>query len=496
MALILRTQSYRKQAPATPLECRFDRRGGSIGRAAGNDLELPDPGKYISRNHSKIDFADGRYVLMDLGSNPSWVNERPLGGGKSAVLADGDRLLIGDYVLEVEIGEAPGAVVPLFAPESSPGLPFQAQPAAAPSPHAAPAFELEPDELALADILDIDGGAAPRSGVSADDPLGLNLLAPAALTPAAPGPAPFRGSESDHLAPQFAPMDGAAFAGATIPAAKAVPAISAAPFVPAAPASAPTPAPGSGSRMLIPDDYDPLADLLAPRAPAPAPFPAPPTAYSPAPLAAPAAQPAVPGAGADHDAALLQALLRGLGVPGVRPARSALETAELVGAMLREAVGGTMAVLQARSMTKRESRLDMTVLGAQANNPLKFFPDAEGALAQMLTNAMAGYMPPLKSIGSAFEDLKAHELAVIAGMRAALAGVMGRFNPALVEARMEPAGVMDKMLQAGRKARMWDQMVALYAELQREADDDFQQLFGERFSAAYEEQIERLQKGK
>jgi FHA domain-containing protein/type VI secretion system protein len=60
MPLTLRIQSYRKQPPAQPVERRFDQLGGTIGRAAGNDLELPDPGKYISRNHSKIDFIDGR----------------------------------------------------------------------------------------------------------------------------------------------------------------------------------------------------------------------------------------------------------------------------------------------------------------------------------------------------------------------------------------------------------------------------------------------------
>jgi FHA domain-containing protein/type VI secretion system protein len=180
-----------------------------------------------------------------------------------------------------------------------------------------------------------------------------------------------------------------------------------------------------------------------------------------------------------------------MGLSALQVNRSPAETAELAGAMLREAVSGTMAVLMARAMTKRESRLDMTVLGAQANNPLKFFPDAESALAQMLTNAMSGYMPPVKAIGSAYQDLKAHELAVIAGMRAALKGVMARFDPAQIEAQ-EPEGVMDKMMAAARKARMWDNMKALYGDIVREADDDFQHLFGEKFSAAYEDQIGRL----
>ena len=480
MPLTLRIQSYRKQPPAQPVERRFDQLGGTIGRAAGNDLELPDPGKYISRNHSKIDFVDGRFMLMDLGSNPSWINDRPVGTGKSANLENGDRLLIGDYVLEVEVdnGMAP-PLVPVFQPETSDALPFQAQPASPPSPHAGPAFDELRDTLAGVKILETTGGFDPFAAPSPDDPLGLNIQHKSAandhtasLQSAPQQPLRFRGSEPDHAPPQFIPMP-----GARVPM-----------QAPVIPSAAPAP------QMLIPDDYDPLADFLPPRVNTPAPAPV--QAWQSAPPApAPVAfVPAAPHAAGDQ--LVLQALLRGLGLPNITPAKSPAETAELVGAMLREATAGTMAVLLARAMTKRESRLEMTVLGAQANNPLKFFPDAESALSQMLTNAMSGYMPPVKSIGCAFEDLKAHELAVIAGMRAALDGVLARFNPALIEARMEPAGVMDRMLVVNRKARMWDKMVELYDDILREADDDFQHLFGEKFSAAYEDQIGRLHQNK
>jgi FHA domain-containing protein/type VI secretion system protein len=51
---------------------------------------------------------------------------------------------------------------------------------------------------------------------------------------------------------------------------------------------------------------------------------------------------------------------------------------------------------------------------------------------------------------------------------------------------------MDKMMASSRKAKMWDRLVLLYADISREADDDFQRLFGESFANAYEEQIERL----
>jgi FHA domain-containing protein/type VI secretion system protein len=472
MSLILRIQSYRKEAPEQSVERRFDHLGGTIGRAAGNDLELPDPAKYISRTHCKVDYVDGRYTLVDMGSNPSWVNERPLGPGRTAVLADGDLLIIGDYVLQAALDE-PAALpaAPVFEPDYSPAHPFQAQPAQA-NEELVPEYVNPNDTLSGAKILDTGAGAGMLGAPSADDPLGLNLFAGPDAADSAPA---FRGSEFDHAPPQLAAF---ALEAPALPRAPAAPVMPMATAMPAAPQMA-----SAGAPLLIPDDYDPLADFLPPRVQAPA---APTLAPSLA-VSAPAPRPA-----AAQGDEVLQALLRGLGLPGLKLDRPPAETAELVGAMLREATAGTMDVLMARAMTKRESRLELTVLGAQANNPLKFFPDAKEALAQMLTNAMAGYMPPLKSFGSAFDDLKAHEMAVIAGMRSALAGVLERFNPAVIEHGMEQ-GVMDKMLSAGRKARMWDRMVELYGEIAREAEDDFQRLFGERFSSAYTDQIDRLQ---
>jgi FHA domain-containing protein/type VI secretion system protein len=146
----------------------------------------------------------------------------------------------------------------------------------------------------------------------------------------------------------------------------------------------------------------------------------------------------------------------------------------------------------ARALTKRESHIDMTMIAPRANNPLKFFPDPDSALTQMLSAQIPGYLPPLPAIAGAFDDLKAHELAVIAGMRAALAAVVQRFDPARIEQRLSEPGRLDKLMPAGRKARMWDRLVELYGELARDADEDLQRLFGEKFSGAYEQQVERL----
>jgi type VI secretion system FHA domain protein len=151
-----------------------------------------------------------------------------------------------------------------------------------------------------------------------------------------------------------------------------------------------------------------------------------------------------------------------------------------------------MQTLMARSVTKRESRVEMTMIASNANNPLKFFPDADSALRQMLSQKAGGYMKPVRAFGNAFEDLQAHELAVMAGMRAALAAVLKRFDPQAIEQRLDVPTVMDKMMASSRKAKMWDRLVALYADISREADDDFQRLFGESFATAYEEQVDRM----
>ena len=206
---------------------------------------------------------------------------------------------------------------------------------------------------------------------------------------------------------------------------------------------------------------------------------------------APAPAPARRSGNAADDP-VIRALMRGLGLEELNTRRSAEEIAELAGSMLREATGGTMEVLMGRALTKRESRLDMTMISAQANNPLKFFPDAGSALTQMVGGAMPGYMPAQRAFANAFDDLKAHELAIMAGMRAALTGVLSRFDPAAIEARLQVPTVMDKMLSSNRKAKMWDRMVELYTEMAVEADSDFHRLFGEAFAAAYEEQVERL----
>ncbi len=422
--LVLRVQTYRNQPLAVALEARFTTAGGTVGRAPGNDLVLEDAGKFISRSHAAIGWRGGAFYLTDCGGNPSVVNDRPLGAGAESVVGDGDRIVIGDYVIVAMLVAEPAPSLPVFEPPAP--VPVVPLPLFEPPAQPERARDVGPtDALAGARIL--HGGDAGLG-----DPLGLNLFAAA--------PPVLHGAESDHVAPErqlFA-----------LPAA-------------------------------IPPGYDPMADLLpaAVKTEPPVPAPAPPSRQA-------------------SDSAVLQALLDGLGLPHLRSSRAPEELAREIGQMLRTATAGTMDVLMARALTKRESHIDLTMIAPRANNPLKFFPDADSALTQMLGMPVPGYLPPLAALDGAFDDLKAHEMAVIAGMRAALAAVVQRFDPARIEQRLAEPGRMERLLAGSRKARLWDRLVESYGELARDADEDLQRLFGEKFSVAYEQQVERLRSGR
>jgi type VI secretion system FHA domain protein len=170
--------------------------------------------------------------------------------------------------------------------------------------------------------------------------------------------------------------------------------------------------------------------------------------------------------------------------------------AELAGAMLREATAGTMAALLGRSLTKRESRIDVTMLARQANNPLKFFPDADMALAQMLGRRSSAYLSPVRAFNHAYDDLRAHELAVLAAMRAALQEVLEQVSPRAIEQKLPQDSALDKLFSGSRKARLWDCLVAGHARMSVDANDKFSRSFNEQFALAYEQQMSQIRKAK
>jgi len=191
--------------------------------------------------------------------------------------------------------------------------------------------------------------------------------------------------------------------------------------------------------------------------------------------------------------ALLHALLEGLGLERWPEERKIdAETMRRLGALMRVAVQGTIDLLRARALIKSEVQAQMTMIVSRDNNPLKFSPNAEAALAHLLGPAQRGFMSANAAMEDAYRDLVAHQFGFTAGTRAALADVLGRFDPAKLETRLATKSVFDALLPAHRKARLWDLFTERFAQISAEAEDDFQRLLGKEFLRAYEEQVAKL----
>ena len=212
----------------------------------------------------------------------------------------------------------------------------------------------------------------------------------------------------------------------------------------------------------------------------------------PAPPPAAATAPAATAAPTADTQALLDAFRAGLATPTVQIPALTPELMHLVGQLLHEAAAGTVDLLVARAALKREVRAESTMIVARENNPLKFSPSAEAALGHLLAPPTRGFMAAAPAMRDAYDDLRAHQFGFIAGMRAALEGVLGRFDPAELEGRLTQGSVLQSLLPGSRKARMWEVFVELYAKLRSEASDDFHTLFGKAFLKAYEEHIDQL----
>jgi predicted component of type VI protein secretion system len=200
--------------------------------------------------------------------------------------------------------------------------------------------------------------------------------------------------------------------------------------------------------------------------------------------------PEAPPTSAAHD--LAAALKRGLGVEGgVGPAIGPDE-AQRIGALLRAMTGGTLELLTARMVAKRELGAAATQLRTRENNPLKFSPDVDAALSHLIGPPERGFLDPQSAVQEAFDDLRAHQVALLAGMRAALDSVMSRFDPQALEKRLAPGGALENLIPANRRARLWSSYSDEYARIVAEIEDDFDALLGRAFLKAYQAQLQAL----
>lgn len=506
MAMILHALSLDERALSQPLTARFDVQGGSIGRADHNTLALPDPERVISRIQAEISSSVSgnaqAFTITNVSrANPIVVAGRSLSFGETSPLRHRDVIRIGGYLLEAEIeqpaataGEddhrtvvrtraglrAPAASTPMddpfadllppaaqssgqFGQFAAPAAPAAAKPSVPHDPFARPPPAATPPggdvlaDLAAAqqpgsidDIFGIDSSSA--------DPL-ADFMADTRPRPVAPA-VPF---SRPRLDPVFDIQIDAPPA-ATPP--QAAPAPTAAPAMPAptAPHAVPAAASSATSPAAAP------ATLRPPR---------------PAPAAA-----AATTAGVAVDP-LWAAFCEGAGVQ--MNVRLTPELMRLIGGLLRSAVDGTQQLVTIRAAAKYELRAQVTMIRARNNNPLKFVPDGTAALEQLLQPPMRGFLDGPQAMTDAMNDLVGHSIGTMAGMRAALEGVLDRFTPAELEHKLGTSSMLDSLLPMSRKARLWELYLQHFQLIRSEAQEDFHTLFGKAFLAAYEQQLERLQ---
>ena len=532
MNLVIRALSLNDQPISQTIVGRFGQEGGTIGRSDANTMTLPDPGRQISRLQAEISVQGSGFRARNAGAaNVIFVNGRALALGELHALNDGDELRIGGYALAVQVrGDAAGPGLarrdgvaaydvilgsaaeqrtdPLAvrAPVRAPAPPFGAGAPAGVHPFAdllGPSGDVA--GVGRADPFDF---AQPRAGHGAGapwpadvDPFDDPAPPPQVLVDAAAPPADFDGPLAGY-GPN--PVSGSSLEAFGLGAgAPAVAADSLDAFLGgrAAPPSA-----ALDDLLGRQPSSDPFAIFDGPEGLAPPPpvyaaadhVPELQAAYRPPPVRsepvepAPPPPPAPPRREAAGAPALWQAFCTGLGID--LPRETEFDAAEMraIGMLLREAVEGALKLMQVRASTKNELRANVTTIRTRNNNPLKFSPTAENALTQMLRPPQRGFMAGPAAMQDAMQDLMGHSIGTMVGMKAALAGVLAQFEPRQLEARLVGRGLLDSLVPATRKARLWDLYLQHFDSIRNDAQDDFHHLFGAAFVAAYEEQIDLL----
>jgi type VI secretion system protein len=446
----------------------MDQGAMAIGRNSDNDWVLPDPERLVSGKHCVVQYKDGRYYLTDNSTNGVELVKAGirLRKGNSEPLQDGEVIRIGDYEIQARID---------FSLPVTDGNPF-------------------------ADSSNSFEALMGRQGAVVNTPTSLPM------TP----PAHFQGvSVMDTMPDLFDFLTPTSVPPATQP--DHVPAEQH-DFRPPTPIAVPTPVAGPAPLALapvIPEDWDLFSDKPAPVAIAPLPVAevAPPPVphisvpIEPAPLCEPPVavderlvDPVSPADNSQPD--LLQAFLRGAGLDQVRLDKAQAEAQmESIGRSYRLMVEGLIDVLRARSSLKGEFRIQQTMIQPVENNPLKFAPNVDEALLLLLRHSNQAFMSPDLAVRDSFDDLRAHQLAVMAGVEAAIKHLLSRFEPAQLEERMGKPGGLSSIFNGSRQAQYWQQFTELYSNISREAQEDFQDLFGREFSRAYEEHSTRQRRG-
>jgi type VI secretion system protein len=423
MTLRLRVVSDHRRLLGDRSTIVFGFDGGTLGRSADNDWVLPDPLRYVSAHHGRVQYRDGQFFLEDLSTNGIFLNDEELPVSKRFPggyrMQNGDIVRIGEYQIVVAVEAAEGAAAP------------------------APA----------------DGAAVPTSihalhtlGRSAQTDIGAMLNLDDLLVPDS--------SPSDN----FRPVDAYG-----VPVRTPAPAPSpAAARRGAAPAVAQTVAAEPASVTDIDIESEAVARRIARLARAAGRDPR-------NGVSAPALYDVHSG---------LQAFCRGAGVDGDKLSPDAqTRMLHVAGQLFREALVGFKELERARHEVRNRFRIEIQ---PEPDDPRPSLArlTVDELMLELLQQHETRRLDAVQWLREAVAEAKTHENASSAAMRAAFIEFLDRLDPSELEARFERAARRGKAKSAD-KAQYWELFTTFYRNLIEMPADHLPHTFIEAFATAY-----------
>ena len=204
------------------------------------------------------------------------------------------------------------------------------------------------------------------------------------------------------------------------------------------------------------------------------------------------APPAPPSAPVVHGGDLRDAFFQGAGLDPKTLQDAGPEAMRAAGAAFAAMAAGLRDLLATRALVKDHAGVTRTVIGARDNNPLKYSVGKAEAVRSLLTRREDGYLEPLDAVEASLDDLKAHELALLEGVQAAVNALLAQFDPGRLEERLAESSALGILLQGGRRAKLWDFYTEKFTEIAEAARVRFMGDVDRAFASAYDRKVREL----
>jgi len=427
--LRLKIVSDQRRSLAERSTAVFSVEGGTIGRSADNDWVLPDPARYVSAHHARVQFREGHFYLQDVSTNGVYVNDatEPLAkrGSSGYRLANRDMLRIGEYHIVAAVDVRPPEEEPLGAVPTSIqvlrplkrrverdiGAPINLEDLLLTSEESGPVLPVN------AYGQTVDSGKV-RALARTLDPL-------PPLRPSAPEPAP---AASAPIAPLGESVSSESISQRMARLAEAV-----------------AREPKNGSSAVA------LEDLRSG----------------------------------------LDAFCRGAGIASESlPADAHGRLLHLAGRLFRESFVGFKELERTRAETRNRYRIESPAPDEDDPRPSLANLTVEDLLVTLLVNHEGRRLDSVQWLRETVGEAKLHEQATAQATRAAFVEFLDRLDPAELEARFERAARRGKARTAD-KAQYWELFTTFYRNLIEMPADHLPHTFVEAFAAMYREVLRK-----